>query len=68
MEPMGASLSPINNPVKKDKKPKPDDKEQSQRFVETAKQLESDESGKSFEKALENIKVSEFPKSSDESH
>lgn len=48
------------------KKPKPDDKEQSKRFVETARKLEVDESGKAFEKALKNIspKVSEFPKSS----
>lgn len=35
------------------KKPEPDDKEQSARFVETAKALESDESGKGFERALE---------------
>ena len=32
--------------------PKQDNKEQSKRFVETAKKLEADESGKSFEKAL----------------
>lgn len=37
-------------------KPKPDDKEQSQRFIETAKQLEVDESGKSFQKAFNSIK------------
>lgn len=36
-------------------KPKPDDKQQSQRFVETAKKLESDESEKSFDKAFEAI-------------
>ena len=36
------------------KKPKPklDDKAQSRRFVETARDLESDESGQAFEKAL----------------
>ena len=32
--------------------PPPDDKEQAQRFVATAKQLESDESGKQFEVAV----------------
>lgn len=35
------------------KKREPDDKEQSQRFVETAKQVEVDESGKTFERALD---------------
>ena len=39
----------------KKKNPDPDDKEQSQRFVETAKALESDESGKLFERALKSI-------------
>ena len=34
---------------------KKDDKEQSRRFVETAKRLESDESGKSFEKAIKSF-------------
>jgi hypothetical protein len=34
----------------------PDDKEQSARFVETAKALESDESGKEFERAFELIR------------
>lgn len=36
----------------KSAKVKKDNPEQSQRFVETAKELESDESGKSFEKAI----------------
>lgn len=36
-------------------KPRPDDDEQSQRFVETAKQLGADESGKSFEQAVSAI-------------
>ncbi len=50
----------------KKSKLKPDDAEQSQRFVETARKLEVDESGKAFEKTLKNIspKVTEFPKSS----
>lgn len=34
------------------KKPEPDDTEQSARFVETARELESDESGRAFERAL----------------
>jgi hypothetical protein len=33
----------------KSKKLEPDDKEQSQRFVETAKQFEADETGQSFD-------------------
>lgn len=34
------------------KKPKTDDKEQSQRFVETARSIDVDESGKAFERAV----------------
>ncbi len=34
---------------------KKDDKEQSQRFVETAKELGVDESGRSFSRAFKNI-------------
>ena len=37
----------------KQPKPKPDDPEQSKRFEETARQVEADESGKSFERAIE---------------
>jgi hypothetical protein len=37
----------------KQSKPKPDDKEQSKRFVETARELEVDESGKAFKRAVE---------------
>lgn len=33
-------------------KPKPDDKEQSERFIEKAREIEADESGKSFERAI----------------
>lgn len=36
-------------------KPEPDDKEQSQRFVKTARKLEADESGKSFERAIKSM-------------
>lgn len=35
--------------------PKPDDKEQSARFIETAGQVQSDNAQESFEKALEKI-------------
>lgn len=38
--------------MEKGKKPKPDDREQSQRFVETAKSLGVDESGKAFDRAV----------------
>lgn len=34
-----------------------DDKKQSQRFVETARHLESEESGKLFEKAVASIRT-----------
>lgn len=37
------------------KKPKKDDKEQSKRFIDKAKELDSDESGKSFKRVIENI-------------
>ena len=33
-------------------KPKPDDKEQSKRFVEKAREIEADETGKAFERAM----------------
>lgn len=36
-------------------KPEPDDKEQSKRFVETARELEADESGESFKQALDGL-------------
>lgn len=42
------------------KKPKPDDPEQSKRFEETAKELGADESGKLFERAFK--KLSPKPK------
>lgn len=41
--------------MEKKPKPEPDDKEQSQRFVETAKNLGVDENGKSFEESLRSI-------------
>ena len=36
-------------------KPKLTDKKQSERFIETARELEADESGESFERAFEKI-------------
>lgn len=50
------------------KKPEPADKEQSARFVETARQLEVDESGKAFERAIgivtppKNVETEKGPK------
>lgn len=35
--------------------PKPDDPEQSKRFVETARELEADETGEAFRRAFEKI-------------
>jgi hypothetical protein len=42
-------------PKKAKPKPKLDDKEQSERFKQTARELGVDESGKEFEKAIEQI-------------
>jgi hypothetical protein len=39
----------------KNSKPKPDDKEQSARFIETAKQIENPDAIKYFKEALGNI-------------
>ena len=36
-------------------KPEPDDKEQSKRFIEKARELGADESGEEFERALKKI-------------
>lgn len=36
-------------------KPKPDNEEQSKRFIDTARELEVDESGKLFELSLDKI-------------
>lgn len=33
-------------------KPEPDDKEQSERFIETAKELEADKNAENFERAI----------------
>jgi hypothetical protein len=41
---------------KPDPRHKPDDEEQSKRFIDTAKELEADKNPKAFERALESIK------------
>jgi hypothetical protein len=38
--------------AEKQKKPEPDDPEQSQRFIETAKKVEADGDGTSFDEAM----------------
>jgi len=45
------------------RKPKLEDKEQSRRFVETARKLEADESGKAFKRALVQVVNSNTKKS-----
>lgn len=52
----------IGNRVKKKSKP-PDQTKQSQRFIETAKALKVDESGKEFDRALSAI-IAPAPKPS----
>jgi hypothetical protein len=42
-------------PKKKKAKPKLTDKEQSERFIETARSLDADESGKEFERTVKKI-------------
>lgn len=44
-----------DSPKGKKAKPKLSDKEQSERFIETARKLGVDESGKTFEEAFSNI-------------
>jgi hypothetical protein len=48
-------MAKAGTPKKKKAKPKLSDKEQSERFEETARQLGVDESGKHFEKAFQKI-------------
>lgn len=43
----------------KKRKPKKDDAKQSQRFVETARDLDIDVSGKSFERAMKAVSLKE---------
>ena len=42
-------------------KPKLTDKEQSERFIETARELDADESGKKFESTIDRILTSSQP-------
>jgi hypothetical protein len=42
-------------PVAKPRPPKPDNPEQSKRFVDTARQIEADETGEAFRRAFEKI-------------
>lgn len=46
---------PKPNPTPKRTTSKPDDPEQSKRFVETAREIEADETGEAFRRALEKI-------------
>jgi hypothetical protein len=41
--------------------PKPDDPEQSKRFIETAEQIEADKSPKAFERAFEKVAKTRRP-------
>ena len=53
----------MKNQPKKTDTEKKDDKEQSKRFIETAKKLDSDESGSAFGRAMDSIaKKTEQPK------
>lgn len=42
-------------PSPKGASPKPDDPEQSKRFIEAARQIEADETGEAFRRAFEKI-------------
>jgi hypothetical protein len=44
-----------HKPAPKRANPKPDDPVQSKRFVEAAREIEADESGEAFRRALEKI-------------
>jgi hypothetical protein len=48
-------MAKAGTPKKKKAKPKPTDKEQSERFIETARKLGVDETGKQFNKAFSRI-------------
>lgn len=57
-------MAKAGTPKKKKAKPKLEDKEQSGRFKETARELDVDESGARFEKAFEAILANRGKKSS----
>jgi hypothetical protein len=48
-------MAKAGTPKKKKAKPNLTDKKQSERFIETARELGIDESGEQFERALRNI-------------
>jgi len=48
-------------PAPKGANPKPDNPEQSKRFIETARQIEADETGEAFRRALDNIILPKTP-------
>jgi hypothetical protein len=48
-------MAKAGTPKKKKAKPKLSDKEQSKRFKQTARELDVDESGKEFERAMAKI-------------
>ena len=48
-------MEKAGTPKKKKAKPKLTDKEQSERFIETARKLGADESGKDFDRAFKKI-------------
>jgi hypothetical protein len=50
---MKTKRTPVPKP--KRRTPKPDDPAQSKRFVETAREIEADETGEAFRRALEKI-------------
>jgi hypothetical protein len=50
-------MAKASAPKKKKPRPKLTDKEQSERFIQTARQLGVDEAGKDFEKATEKLLV-----------
>ncbi len=48
-------MAKAGTPKKKKAKPKLTDKEQSERFIEAARELDVDETGKTFESAFQKI-------------
>ncbi len=48
------------------KKPKPDEKPQSERFIETAREIGADETKEGFEKAWGKVVITQRPSAPDE--
>jgi hypothetical protein len=59
-------MAKAGTPKKKPAKPKLSDKEQSERFKQTARELGVDESGEAFERAFETIVSSGGKKTTDD--